>query len=289
MKRKISIIGAKNQAQTILSNHNLLNLPVDIDELAKRNEIDIEEMPEALSKKSIYGAILATGDTVKIFYSTSINNLGFQRFTLAHELGHYFLEGHLSEFADSGGFHISESDFSSKNLMEHEADHFASGLLMPETICKKLVAQFDDGMSGIRALANEAWASLTAAAIRYIDLTTAQSAVIISTNCITDYSFCTREISRHGMLPLKGTPVPDSSLTAEVGKEGNLFFNDREIETDLSLWTGGNISVDCKEECVKLGKTGKVLTVLTCAHLDEEKDGDMSDEDFAQHWGFKFS
>lgn len=288
MKRKISIIGAKNQAQSILEDKNLMELPIDIDALAEKSEIEIEEMPVELAKNSIYGAILAQNDIVKIFYSTAINNIGFQRFTLAHELGHYFLDWHLPEIQSSGGFHISESDFGSKSMIEHEADHFASGLLMPEKLCKKLVAQFDDGLSGIRALADEAWASLTAAAIRYIDLTSAQSAVIISTNCITDYSICTKEISKQGMLPLKGTPIPSASLTAEVGKAGYCRFDDRELETDLSLWVGGTRSIDCKEECVKLGRTGKVLTVLTCPQLDEEEDEDMSDEDFDKRWGFTF-
>ncbi len=37
--------------------------------------------------------LLREGNEFGIFYSTAISNKGFQRFSIAHELGHYSLEG----------------------------------------------------------------------------------------------------------------------------------------------------------------------------------------------------
>lgn len=55
------------------------------------------------------------------------------RFTFAHELGHYFIDEHRqSLLSGRTPSHPSFIDFSSKNPVELEADHFASSLLLPE-------------------------------------------------------------------------------------------------------------------------------------------------------------
>jgi Zn-dependent peptidase ImmA (M78 family) len=62
----------------------------------------------------------------------NIHNIGRKNFTIAHELGHFFLN-HKSQ---SGSFECFENDIiedkqATKNI-EHEANHFASCFLMPE-------------------------------------------------------------------------------------------------------------------------------------------------------------
>ena len=72
-------------------------------------------------------------DVFGIMYATHIDNDGFQRFSIAHEIGHYVLDGHVNHIFPSGdGLHTSEAGFISGDPFELEADHFAAGLLMPE-------------------------------------------------------------------------------------------------------------------------------------------------------------
>lgn len=54
------------------------------------------------------------------------------RFTMAHELGHYYIDGHRNVLA-SGDIppHLSRCEFESSQLAEQEADHFAGSFLMP--------------------------------------------------------------------------------------------------------------------------------------------------------------
>jgi len=55
------------------------------------------------------------------------------RFTMAHELGHFFIDDHRNALAN--GFapaHSSFTGFSSNSIVEQEADFFAACLLMPE-------------------------------------------------------------------------------------------------------------------------------------------------------------
>ncbi|WP_153799670.1 ImmA/IrrE family metallo-endopeptidase [Foetidibacter luteolus] len=60
------------------------------------------------------------------------------RFTFGHELGHYFIDEHRRALlCGRTPSHPSKIDFSSKNLVELEADYFASSLLLPESRIKQ--------------------------------------------------------------------------------------------------------------------------------------------------------
>jgi len=90
------------------------------------------------------------------------------RFTVGHELGHYFIDEHRNAlklgFAPS---HPSFCEFESDLLVEREADHFASNLLMPGTRFKKLAVRVPTGLDGILRIAEFFGTSVTSTAIRY--------------------------------------------------------------------------------------------------------------------------
>ena len=74
-----------------------------------------------------------------IVVNNSINNVGRKNFTIAHELGHYFLN-HLqtSNSIICSGDDIAEETQVNKSI-EHEANHFASCFLIPE---QKIIKAF---------------------------------------------------------------------------------------------------------------------------------------------------
>jgi len=91
------------------------------------------------------------------------------RFTLAHELGHYYIDEHRRALA--GGrtqCHGSRCDWESPNLAEQEADHFAANLLMPAGRFAARARAAPKGLAGIIDLARHFGSSLTAAALRYV-------------------------------------------------------------------------------------------------------------------------
>ena len=72
-----------------------------------------------------------------IMTNAAISNEGRRNFTIAHELGHYALEHHLhsgSLFCGSDG--VMEEG-SATQVIEREANYFATCLLMPEEKVKK--------------------------------------------------------------------------------------------------------------------------------------------------------
>lgn len=88
--------------------------------------------PKHPDQVGVSGGIIFHGESVGIFYATNIKSEGFRRFTVAHELGYYFLEGHPEEILKTAPIHISRAGFTQgASSIELEADHFASGLLMP--------------------------------------------------------------------------------------------------------------------------------------------------------------
>lgn len=101
------------------------------------------------------------------------------RFTLAHELGHYFIPEHRNALKSGRApTHPSHCDHESKNPVEMEADHFASCLLLPSQRFHKQVKKVEEGLKGICQLAGIFGTSLTSTAIRYAKLDLSQCVVI---------------------------------------------------------------------------------------------------------------
>lgn len=93
------------------------------------------------------------------------------KFTLAHELGHFFIVEHsLALRSGRSPGHGSLTEYESKNPVEQEADHFASSLLMPKERFLRLASREPTGIPGIIALAKQFGTSVTSTAIRYASL-----------------------------------------------------------------------------------------------------------------------
>ena len=91
------------------------------------------------------------------------------RFTVAHELGHYFIDEHRNALSSgSAPAHGSRSEFESNLLVEREADHFASHLLMPSAEFEQIASRQKPGLPGILAIAKHFNSSVTSTAIRYV-------------------------------------------------------------------------------------------------------------------------
>jgi hypothetical protein len=93
------------------------------------------------------------------------------RFTFAHELGHYFIDEHRQALlSGKTPAHPSFTNFSSKNLVEVEADYFASSLLLPETRIKRDCHKKKFNFALIQALATKYNTSITATVIKLMTI-----------------------------------------------------------------------------------------------------------------------
>ena len=92
------------------------------------------------------------------------------RFTLAHELGHYFIDEHRNNLISGQvGPHPSCTDRATAGLIvEREADFFASRLLMPDGRFQAATRRLVVGLEGVKTVSRHFDVSLTCAAVRCV-------------------------------------------------------------------------------------------------------------------------
>ena len=93
------------------------------------------------------------------------------RFTLGHELGHFYIDEHRRELLAGRNLqHGSKCEYESGNPVEQEADHFASNLLMPADRFRRAAKGYAIGLDGVLGIAKSFGTSITSTAIRYASL-----------------------------------------------------------------------------------------------------------------------
>lgn len=261
-------------AATVVRRHNILSLPVDPKAVAAANGIEVRPMPAAGG--GVSGMLLRAGERFGIGYATHVDNTGFQNFSIAHELGHYFLEGHVEAVLAHGNRHESQAGFRSDDPYELEADHFAAALLMPEALFAAAIAEAGQGVAAVEHLAGRCITSLTATAIQYAQHTGDVVAVVVSAGKEVRYCFMSSAMEEiaGGNRISKGEPLPPETPTFNfTGVPDRVARAERTSGTsELQDWIGGRHQVEMDEDVIGLGKYGQTLTVLTArAAVDFEE------------------
>jgi len=288
LKNRSDAEASEAQAEHWLKQNGITRLPIDPFEIASRLDIEVKAKNDA--ETGVSGMLLRSGDAFGIVYATHIKSPGFQRFSVAHELGHYLLNGHFEIlFPNGNGVHLSRAGFVSVDKHEQEADHFASGLLMPDSLFRAALRRETEGLEAIEALHDKCITSITATAIRYAKKTTVPAVVIVSTGGRIDYAFVSNEMREFNGLawPRKGELLPAGSLSLLFAQsQENIILSRRVSGTiDLRTWLGGSRKLDAKEEILGLGTYGKMLTVLTTDFLPDEDD---EETDLQERWTPRF-
>lgn len=113
---------------------------VDVIKIAQKAGIQIKPQHFASDFQYISGFLKKEADgTLPVIYVNVDEDARRQTFTIAHELGHYFLEHSPNEWG------INPRDavyFEEKDEAEREADYFAAYLLMPEDQIDKVKREY---------------------------------------------------------------------------------------------------------------------------------------------------
>lgn len=285
---------AKQQAEAFLRDEGITALPVDPFAIARSRDIEVKPKPGTAG--GVSGMLLRHGNAFGILYATHIPSEGFQRFSVGHELGHFFLDGHIDHVLPKDGVHTSRAGFVSADPYELEADQFSAGLLMPSSPFKRALGRYKQGLNAVEALAEFCKTSLTATAIRYAELTDAAVAIVISTGPVVDFCFMSDAIKSLPQLSWlrKGAPVPQGTVTKQLNANARRIADGERDEAaiDLMNWLGGARSVRSIEQVVGLGNYGKTLTVLICPSIQDETygsdDDEENDENLVARWTPRF-
>lgn len=277
------------EAGEIIDKLEITSLPINPLTICREHKIDVVAKPAHI--KGASGMFLRKGETYTIIYATHVDNIGFQNFCVAHELGHYFLAGHIDAVFADGESHESRAGFTSGDRYELEADHFAAGLLMPQNLFTSAMSRNGTGLTAIERLATLCKTSLTATAIRYTQCTDEPMAIVLSTGDKINYCFMSDTLKEvEGLDWIRKRDLLSKNTATFFFNKDTVRVNraDRVNGTSsLQDWFGGSLNTEITEEVRGLGNYGKTLTVLTASNLPDEEEIE-EEENLIESWTPRF-
>lgn len=158
------------------------------------------------------------------------------RFSLAHELGHYFISAH--RIGIQKGLlptHPSYGNLVHSEQMEIEADFFAASLLMPTQRLRSFTARRKFSLEIIKEISKEFAVSLTAASIRFAKVGTHGIMVVFSENGIVKWMTKSPDFIKLRVKCWQGLPVPPTSVVGESFLKRDARYTGVE-KVDLEDW-----------------------------------------------------
>ncbi|MEM7165140.1 MAG: ImmA/IrrE family metallo-endopeptidase [Planctomycetota bacterium] len=117
-----------------------------------------------------------------LFYNTKYESSypGRTRFSIGHELAHYFLPEHRSYLLGGGEAHSSRTEFQSvATSIEREADAFSAGLLLPRKLIYPRVGSQELSPEFLADMADDFKTSLIATSMRAVQVSPFPSAAMM--------------------------------------------------------------------------------------------------------------
>lgn len=122
------------------------------------------------------------------------------RFTIAHELGHYYLDRHREFLVRRREAIESFTEFESNKEVERQADAFAAGLLMPKYLVGPHVnCEPDATMESLKKAATDFDVSLTSIMVRWTQLSHFPCATLCIRNGLIQWGFCSDAFKECGL------------------------------------------------------------------------------------------
>ena len=157
-----------------------------------------------------------------------------QRFTIAHELGHFVL--HRDRQAD---FNCDKSSVYSGSetmaLIEREANVFASNLLMPGDVFGKCINGSRIDLHLLSGLAKQFEVSFEALCIRFVQHTSQRAILVCSDNGYLDYE-CRSKSAVRTRARVRRTDDPQEPLPNTLSADGDTSQEWQGVTVSAAIW-----------------------------------------------------
>jgi hypothetical protein len=172
-----------------------------------------------------------------IFYNSAIASEGRINFTLGHEFGHYLIH----RLAYPAGIQCGAQDVvrwdSEYAQIEHEANVFSAGLLMPLDDFRRQIPESDKvDLDMISHCADRYRVSLIAAALRWLQFTARRAVLVVSRDGFILWSRASEPAKRTGaFFRTSGPPIaiPADSL---AGRQDMIVHGRSGVELAAGIW-----------------------------------------------------
>ncbi len=232
--------------------------PADMMDVATRLGISLFEEPMEAD-----GLLLLKDGKARIIISNRTGYEGRKQFTIAHEVGHFYMPHHQSEM-----FRCTASDiqaYRGSKKMESEANEFAAEFLLPGVELDKYLMH-PPNMATIREISSVYGTSLTATAVKVVELTMEKVAVVLSE--AGEIKWFSKSRSFPYWLPTK-KPLHEWSCAYDYFTKGALESMPQKVLA-VAWCQGTPRDAELIEESVAFERLGMVLTLL---YIPVEKNG----------------
>jgi len=264
-------------AKATLTALGMWRLPVDPFAIVREEGIELAPGQYG-SKFDARIEYVARARTFILYYKSVTHGRteGRVRFSLSHELGHFYLPSHR-DYLLSGRSHNSVTDFRSRSPQEIEADEFASALLMPRELFTaelKMKGRRFWTLSDLCRMADDVFAaSVTSTVRRYCQFDVEPCAMVISEAGRVSWARHSDSMKPLGMSYIEyGAAVPSLSRTAKLWSrlQASDSLDPVEGQTGAEVWYERPYRDRLWEEAMPLGYTGLVLTFLSLQDPDPD-------------------
>lgn len=208
-----------------------------------------------------------------ILYNPTITSSGRINFTRGHELGHYFAHRALVP----AGFQCGQNDVlgnatrAAYRKREHQADEFASYLLMPLDDFRLQAGGQRMTLDLLRHCADRYGVSFTAAALKWLDATDECAAIVVATNGFILWSRPSAVARKAGIYYPSGMELPRGSIAA-LGNTAQ-----RNEGTNLAAGIWGRTAV--QEIAIFADQYEMTISLLVFDHDRTRRDGWQDEEE----------
>lgn len=244
-------------ARAVLNHFGLKRIE-NIGKFAGKIGLEIREV----DSRGFEGALIRVPNKPKgiIAVKKDIRELGRKVFTAAHEIGHYFLPGHGVRDCYCKS---SEIESWQKNVIREQeiaANRFASEILLPAREIYEFVKKRKATIESATDLCAEFQTSLTATALKCVDVSEEKCALIWSVDGTVKW-FKKNENFR---LFIRRGNLDEDSKASQIMRQS--FQNHIEGEVNPEVWLEGESGIHetrIWEDSISLPSYNSVLSILT--------------------------
>jgi Zn-dependent peptidase ImmA (M78 family) len=239
--------------------------PVELAELAKKIGLSIRHVPS----DGFEGALVRiVNQPIGIVAVRKNMPRPRERFTIAHEIGHFVLPGHEDERRVCSEEEIETPEADAKDVkpedaynrrLEQEAHKFASRLLMPSPVIGRIVKRLGFSIQTCELVSRLFQVSLMAAAARCVEEDESQHngpALVVSKKNMVKYFVKSIKFSEYIEID---RPIPSGSLAKQLSVRGE---RRKAGHVSAKIWTDTSLPALIWEESILLPKYDTVVTLL---------------------------
>jgi len=234
---------------------------IDLDQIASFHDIILQEIP----LKNADGRIVFGKNKAIISINKDIDYDSKKRFTIAHELGHFFLHRNSIKIHNDNALTL---DTFKNGSQETEANQFASELLMPTELFTLYANSKPFSPELLRDLAGIFQTSITSVAYKYQEVGNHPIFIFYcKDNRVqywkppTDFYIKVKDI--------KNLAPPTGSVASEFFDDGTVYFNEESKQIiDKSEWFELNYNEEDSDVCEYCIVTKKYNTTLSIVWVE---------------------